>query len=300
MKRNDKTMEYQNLPCGQCPNCMARRTSGWSFRLMMEDRRAISSSFITLTYDTDHVPLSRNGFMDLSKRDLQLFFKRLRKDSLNNGRQIKYYAVGEYGTKGRRPHYHIILFNADVESVSHAWSAGSIYYGSVSGASVGYTLKYLSKPRKNPMHRNDDRSREFCLMSKRLGENYIGKSMRFYCGEYIDDPTDPGNQIIEIKKRTKFVSLAQVVKWHHQDLSNSMYCTTFDGKKIAMPRYFKEKIYQGGTRKAVAFWAKKRMEEIEAFEALHDKIPTEQDRALSVKAAFNKMHHRALTGTSKF
>lgn len=165
------------VPCGKCPACMARRTSGWSFRLMQEDKVAVTSQFITLTYDTSHVPLSGNGFMDLRKRDVQLFFKSLRKwhqgklDAEAPG--IRYYIVGEYGGKTMRPHYHIILFNALLDGIQPAWKLGHVHYGSVNGASVGYCLKYMMKEGKIPMHRNDDRQREFSLMSKGLGESYI-------------------------------------------------------------------------------------------------------------------------------
>lgn len=112
--------------------------------------------------------------MDLSKRDIQLFLKRLRKAHESHRGQmqpIKYYAVGEYGGITGRPHYHIILFNADIELIQDAWQNGQVHYGKVSGASVGYTLKYMTKPSRIPMHRNDDRTKEFSLMSKGLGKN---------------------------------------------------------------------------------------------------------------------------------
>lgn len=159
------TGEQIPVPCGKCPECLARRTSGWSFRLMQEDKQSLSSHFLTLTYDTSKVPISKNGFMELSKRDLQLFFKRLRKKHKAEV-PIKYYAVGEYGGKTKRPHYHIILFNAELSTIQSAWNNGQIHYGAVTGASVGYTLKYMMKPPSRPMHKNDDRTREFSLMSK--------------------------------------------------------------------------------------------------------------------------------------
>lgn len=173
------------VPCGRCPKCVARRTSGWSFRLMQEDKVSDSSLFLTLTYDSNSLPITKNGFMDLRKRDLQLFFKRLRKChaiqcATNNhqrkangkngivvNKPIKYYAVGEYGGHTRRPHYHIILFNANVELIQKAWPQGQIHYGNVTGASVGYTMKYISK-KWHPMHCNDDRTPQFALMSKDL------------------------------------------------------------------------------------------------------------------------------------
>lgn len=161
------------VPCGKCPQCAARRVSQWSFRLMQQDKIAKYSHFITLTYDTEHIPITKKGYMDLSKRDLQLFFKRLRKlvvsKSSTQESNIKYYAVGEYGGKSERPHYHVIIFNVyNLELIEKAWGAGSVHYGTVSGASIGYTLKYISKPNVYPKHKNDDRTKQFAVMSKGL------------------------------------------------------------------------------------------------------------------------------------
>lgn len=208
------TNETIPVPCGKCPECIKRRTSAWSFRLMQEDKAAWCSHFVTLTYDTQTVPITRNGFMSLNKRDVQLFFKRLRKAhqgvaDLPSG-AIKYYLAGEYGEDNNRPHYHIILFNAKIELIQPAWGNGYIHYGDVSGASVGYTLKYLAKTKRIPMHRNDDRIQEFGLMSKGLGINYMTPSM---------------------------------MKWHLKDIDNRIHCTLDDGRKISMPRYYKDKLF---------------------------------------------------------
>ncbi|AZL82803.1 replication initiator protein [Apis mellifera associated microvirus 59] len=235
-KRNHKiTGEIQHFPCGKCPNCIKRRVSGWSERLRQEDRRSETAEFITLTYTTDTVPITKNGFMSLKKRDVQLFLKRLRKSHeikwKSGGKTyisqpqypIRYYVCGEYGGKTNRPHYHIILFNCDLRKVEAAWQNGAIHSGTVTGASVGYTLKYMSKPSKIPMHRNDDRVKEFSLMSKGIGQNYITPAK---------------------------------VAWHHADLTGRMYMPIEDGKKIAMPRYYKDKIYTEDQRKIIAEWHK--------------------------------------------
>lgn len=170
-RRDPLTQEWQVFPCGKCPECLKRRVSGWSFRLIKESERSHSAIFVTLTYDVDHVPLTEKGFMTLRKSDVQKFFKRLRK--IDPEAQIKYYAVGEYGGRTLRPHYHIILFNSSHANISSAWRLegkplGDIHYGDVSGASVGYTLKYMTKEGKIPLHKNDDRVPEFSLMSKDL------------------------------------------------------------------------------------------------------------------------------------
>lgn len=93
----------------------------------------------------------------------QLFFKKLR---LANSEKIKYYLVGEYGGIKKRPHYHVLLFNANIETIQPAWSYGEVWYGTVTEASIGYCFKYIMKPSRVPEHRNDDRIPEFALMSK--------------------------------------------------------------------------------------------------------------------------------------
>lgn len=180
----------------------------------------MSSFFITLTYDTRYIPITDSGYFTLDKRDCQLFFKRLRRAHKNQDRKIKYYLCGEYGGRTMRPHYHIILFNCSIELLQGAWDKGRVHYGVVSGASVGYTLKYMCKPRKIPMFRGDDRLKEFSLMSKKLGVNYVTESM---------------------------------VKWHKKDVGNRMYCNLTDGRKIAMPRYYKEKIFTPEEREIAAY-----------------------------------------------
>lgn len=125
--------------------------------------------------------------MGLCKRDLQLFFKRLRKAHPVGTIPLKYYAVGEYGGKTYRPHYHIILFNSAIELMvdktdllrlqatsfdGHSevkciqWDKGHMTVGRCTPASVGYTLKYISKQKKIPEYKGDDRLPEFSLMSK--------------------------------------------------------------------------------------------------------------------------------------
>lgn len=161
--------------------------------------------------------------MTVNKRDCQLFMKRLRK---RNSRKIKYFIAAEYGGKTHRPHYHMIVFNCDIATISPAWELGEVHFGTLTPASTGYTLKYISKGKWTPMHKNDDRLPEFRLMSKGLGKNYLTNAM---------------------------------IQWHHADKNNRLYCVLEDGKKIAMPRYYKQKIYTDIERQAIGLVALEKM-----------------------------------------
>lgn len=256
------TGEYIPVPCSKCPPCKKRRTSGWSFRLVKEGERSLSALFVTLTYNTETVPITENGFMNLDKADVQKFMKRLRKLSKQ---KLKYYVCGEYGTKRMRPHYHLIIFNADKEKVEQAWTLdrrplGQIYIGDVNEASIGYTLKYMTKKGKIPLHHNDDRQKEFSLMSKGLGSNYITEKM---------------------------------VKWHKNNVEERMYCNIKGNKKIAMPRYYKDKIYTEFDKIRISNHIKEKaeIEENKLINELGESYP--QILVERHIHAFNKMHKDA-------
>jgi len=183
---------------------------------MIEERFARSAQFITLTYAPENVCASPVGRrLTLVKNHVQCFIKKLRRCN-DGGSDIKYYAVGEYGTTFSRPHYHVLLFNADIESIQPCWQYGSVYYGTVNGASVGYCLKYMCKERIVPAYKADDRVPEFGLFSKGLGKSYLTPEMK---------------------------------AWHLDDLLGRMYIPLEGGKKIAMCRYFKELVYTPGQRR---------------------------------------------------
>lgn len=216
---------HEKIPinCGKCPYCKKRRVSSWVFRLLQEEKVSFSSYFVTLTYDTRHLPFSKNGYPTLVKKDFQNWMKRLRKIEAREPLKLKlkYYACGEYGTKNWRPHYHTIIFNVqDVENLQKSWQAiepetgeksqiGSIHIGSVSGASIAYTAKYIDKQRRIPIHKNDDRLPEFSLQSTKLGTSYLTPAIK---------------------------------KWHRADLSR-MYVVLPDGVKVAMPKYYRDQIF---------------------------------------------------------
>lgn len=196
------------VPCGKCPVCLKRHALAWSFRLMKQDEISVSSSFVTLTYADENLPRTAGNFSTLEKPAVQLFMKRLRKLHPRNVK-LSYYAVGEYGSRTMRPHYHLILFNADKNLIEKAWLLGEIHIGDVTGASIGYVTKYLHKGRVVPVHKNDDRLPEFSLMSKKLGANYLTDTMK---------------------------------NWHNSNLTRN-YVIVPGGGKIALPRYYRDKIY---------------------------------------------------------
>lgn len=190
------------VPCGKCAFCAATRRADWALRLEYEARLHLDKKFVTLTYANPHLKWS-HGNPQLCKRDLQLWFKRVRK----TGAHIRYYAVGEYGSNTYRPHYHVILFGSVSEDVIRdAWPLGQVHIGTVTQASIMYCLGYIVN--KSWKHLNK-RVAPFSLMSRRpgLGSNYISEEM---------------------------------IAWHRSDRKNY---TLLNGVKRHLPRYYKTKIF---------------------------------------------------------
>jgi len=174
LSQND---DYSYLvPCGQCEVCQEFKIKEWSLRMYHEMDEHERYSFLTLTYDDEHLPSDES----LDIREMQLFWKRLRK---NTGKKIKYYCCGEYGTENRRPHYHAIVFGLglsedDKKEVNDAWQKGFVGFGSVTPQSIRYCLNYTRKQvnedLKNEFYKT--KSPPFQKMSKGLGSSFVEKN----------------------------------------------------------------------------------------------------------------------------
>jgi hypothetical protein len=203
------------VPCGRCINCRNKRVAGWSARLIKEDKHSEMSFFITLTYDSDHVMFSPCNRPTLWPSHLTSYWKMLRKKFKSNA--IKYYACGEYGSNRQRPHYHAILFIKKtsysaveiLQLIESNWPHGETFTGTVTGESIAYVLKYISKTGSVPAYSGDKRTKEFQRSSKGLGANYLQTNK----------------------------------SWHLEDLQNRAYIPLNGGGRSPIPRYYKDKIY---------------------------------------------------------
>lgn len=200
--------QNMHFKCGKCYDCRMERIRQWAFRLCKEAERSSSAFFITLTLAPKHIQRSPNGFKTLDKRQLQLYWKRLRKTQKT---KIKYYAVGEYGTQNKRPHYHAIVYNVeDVEQINKCWQLGYVYIDAVNTNTTAYVAKYCMKSNWIKKHKNDDRLPEFSVMSNDIGTNYLTEAVK---------------------------------KWHTENGQDAYYIPLLGGQKVSIPKSFKEKLY---------------------------------------------------------
>lgn len=245
---------YVPVPCGKCSKCRQRRINGWVFRLQKEELIHNRSTFVTLTYDPSTMPVTPSGYMSLCKDDVQRFLKRLR---FNTGiKTIRYYICGEYGSKSWRPHYHGILFDAEPEAINKAWAMGHCHFGTVTGDSIAYTLKYMDKDGKVPAHAKDDRLPEFALMSKNMGLNYL---------------------------------TPQQLRWHIEKEANHVVLP--GGHIQCLPRYYRDKIFNDQdkvrmNRPVQRLHAEKMEAEIKKLMPKHDASDPEEVRQAEAIALF--------------
>lgn len=168
-------MEYG---CGQCMPCRVNKVRLWTGRMLLESYQHPASCFVTLTYAEEHVPVS------VEKRHWQLFMKRLRKAV--HPRLLRFYAVGEYGEKSMRPHYHAIvfgLFPTEEEVVKKCWPYGFVKCGTAEKSSMSYVACYVVKRMTKPGDRRlGGRCPEWSLMSRQpgIGAGALGKMVESY------------------------------------------------------------------------------------------------------------------------
>lgn len=175
----------QAVPCGHCIACRIARVRDWSVRLLDESSTWEHSSFITLTYSDEFLPVTNCGKATLVKSDLQKFFKRLR-EALPYS--IKYFACGEMGDHTNRPHYHAIVFGLDPKDsdiVEREWTFGFVVVESVNIQRIKYVCGYVEKkmyynPKDNFKDGYGCLQPPFQLISKGLGLKFFEANIDRY------------------------------------------------------------------------------------------------------------------------
>lgn len=149
--------------------------------MVLEAMQHEFSAFITLTYADDRLP--EDG--SLRPADLKNWLKRIRKACAPN--LLRYFAVGEYGDRTMRPHYHVALFGfmpcfgnaikikgaCQCRScciVRDTWGFGHVLLGELNIQSAQYITGYVAKKFTRPDNPAlQGRYPEFARMSLRPG-----------------------------------------------------------------------------------------------------------------------------------
>lgn len=221
------------VPCGQCMGCRLQRSQEWSSRMMHEASLHEFNSFITLTYDDDHVPRDYGLRLEHS----QDFIKRLRAKAAydHEGLRLRFYLCGEYGPAGGRPHYHAAIFGYDFPDkvifsiaedgrrtytskiLTDTWGMGHCTTADLNAASASYIAQYVTKK----------------ITGERAADHYHRISpmtglLHHVKPEYATMSTRPG------------IGFGWLQRFH-KDVFPSGFIVV-DGQKRPVPRFYKKKL----------------------------------------------------------
>jgi len=158
--------------CGKCHHCRIKKAREWTIRILNEFKYYQKNThFITLTYAPENLP----EWHSLHYSDVQAMLHRLRAN--NPGTKIKFFCVGEYGKKTKRPHYHMLLFGMSKEQVTHAFRVQNVW--NLGFVDIGYSVncsvaQYCAQYSLSKLQMRIDGPRTQCLIraSQGLGLRY--------------------------------------------------------------------------------------------------------------------------------
>ena len=217
----DKRLLYIPTKCGYCIECRKEKQREWRVRLE-EELRSNFGYFTTLTISPEGIKEieEKTGLKweenpnEIATKGLRLFLERARKET---GKSIKHWCVTELGEKKDRIHLHGIFFGQkSAELIRKHWKYGFVFIGDYcNGKSVNYMTKYMLKVDiKHPTFK------QIVLASPGIGAGYFDR-------------------------------LAYL--WQKQNYKNINVPTyTFrNGTKMAMPKYYKNKIFTEKERETI-------------------------------------------------
>lgn len=151
---------FFDVPCGDCEECREQMRSQWFVRsyyhwLYYKTYGGVCY-FYTLTYNNEHLP-SYNGINCFSRRDVQLFCKRLKERLRKLGVKLDYLITCEFGERFKRSHLHALFFVSKnlgswkfYHLLEDCWQNGFVYSGQDGGivnssSGILYVTKYVCK-----------------------------------------------------------------------------------------------------------------------------------------------------------
>lgn len=217
------------VSCGKCMECRKQIANSWKVRLQEDIKVHSNGKFVTLTFDESSLEELQSKFPQLKGYALEnasavlgvrRFLERWRK---KYKKSVRHWLVTELGQNStERIHIHGIIWTDKEADISRIWKYGHINIGShkwnkgklvfrgehyCNARSVNYMVKYLHKA--DPKHR-EYKPKTMC--SPKIGANYM-ETLRAKDNEY-----KPNGE-------------------------TKTYYKTPEGLKVALPMYYRNKIY---------------------------------------------------------
>lgn len=205
------------------------RARDWGVRIAHEVSLHEESSFLTLTYSDEHLP----DDYSVSVRAVQLFNKRLRKAIAPS--RFRFYACGEYGDLGQRPHYHSIIFGYSFPDkvlwrrtrsgyftyrsplLESVWPFGHAEIGTVTRTSGAYVARYCLKKRNGA----------------RAGEYY--RRLHPLTGEVVDVRPE-----FAVMSSRPGVGFGWIEQWESDCFPSNF--VVVNGEKFPVPKYYRKRL----------------------------------------------------------
>lgn len=219
----DERLRYVEVGCGKCHECRANYVRGWIIRIQEdlkvkhfgENNRELVPHFMTMTFNDESIETIKQKYKlnepnEIAYKAIRLFSGRYMKKFKH---AVRHWFISELGEENGRIHIHGILWTGmNNDEIENMWSYGWVDCGRyVADWSATYFMKYVNK--FNPKY-PDFKAKIW--PSKKIGANYL---------------TD------DIKHKKAF-----------NGEKTECYYTTKTGKKVALPNYYRKKIYNDDER----------------------------------------------------
>lgn len=212
--------------------CRKAKAREWRVRLLEDLKEHKNGIMITLTFSnesirelaTDKLVKGLTGYTKdnkIAKLALRRWLERWRQRRGKDGKSLRHWLVTELGS-GETEHLHlhgIVWTNEGIEEIRKRWKYGNVWHGTwVNEQTINYSTKYVYKI--DEKHKN---YKSIVLTSDGIGKNYLNRTDK-------DKNTYKENKTRE----------------HYK---------TSTGHKIAMPIYWRNKIYNEEEREKL--WIEK-------------------------------------------
>lgn len=212
-KCTDQRLLYVPFKCGKCIECRKQKQREWRVRLS-EELRENFGYFVTTTFSDDGVKYLEsktgmkweNNVNEIMTYAVRLFLERVRAAT---GKSMRHWFITELGEDKARGHLHGITFGqTSAALLKKHWTFGGVYIGTFTNEkSINYMTKYMLKV--------DLKHKDYTgivLASKGIGSGYLKRGAG---------------------------------KWQKENYKQITVPTyTFrNGTKMAMPKYYKDKLF---------------------------------------------------------
>jgi len=224
---SDERVLMVPVGCGNCIECRKQKSRGWRIRLLEDIKNNKNGKFVTLTFSnasikklSEDIPLKGYDLdNEVATRAVRWFLERWRK---KYKKSLRHWFVSELGGNGTENiHLHgIVWTDIDLKEVERIWQYGFVWKGKevngkivnyVNNRTVNYIVKYVTKvDLKHKFYKSK------ILTSAGIGSGY-NKSANSYNNRFR------GKDTVE----------------HYR---------TDDGSKVAMPVYWRNKLYDDKER----------------------------------------------------